>query len=178
MKYDLKNMDSRLLRGKAAPVGLILLGAILVISPNTASALVGKVLGWILVLLGAFIGFWAAGTKTGLRAKVPMCLALVIIGSWMLRRPLMLASLLGTLAGILLLVTGIQNLSDPMYIARGKTRSLLIIAAGVLLMASPMIASQLLLRACGVVCVLIGIAMLSDRRNGGNPKKPDIIDAL
>ncbi len=59
-------MDKRtgmaLLRRFMTPVVLIVLGLVLVLSPDSASALIAKVLGWILLASG--IGFGVAA-RTG-----------------------------------------------------------------------------------------------------------------
>ncbi len=179
-------MDKRtgmaLLRRFMTPVVLIVLGLVLVLSPDSASALIAKVLGWILLATG--IGFGVAaltGPSRGLGKLLP---ALVFLGAgmWLLQNPLVLAAGIGRLVGILLLLRGLGDLLDARKQHRGVALPVITILLGVVLAALPMTTSRFVLSACGLVVLGVGVAVLIDRLRDqqrlDGPEDPNIIDAL
>lgn len=164
------------------PVLLIILGVILIVHPDFASATIGKVLGWLLMAAG--IGGIAAAvvTKTGLVTKAVYVLLCFGIGGWLLANPLNLAAAIGRIAGILLTVRGVQDVIRAVQWKTGLFLALLTTAVGLLLIVLPLTTSRLVFLVCGLLLLLVGVVMLRDRlklRNRLNP--PDdgnIIDAL
>ena len=75
-----------------APVALIILGAVLLFNPDSASAMISKVLGGLLVAVGIGIGFAAIGDRSGQVGKGIAAVALVLAGGWLTRNPLALAA--------------------------------------------------------------------------------------
>lgn len=162
------------------PVLVILLGLLLIFRPDSASAMVAKVIGSGLILIGIAFGAAAVISKAGLPRKVIASLVCVMIGGWLLKNPLRLAAAIGRIAGILVALRGVQDLQDCIRLHRSISYALLTAAVGVLLIVLPMTASRLVIAACGVVVVLLGIATLADRLR---PRRlpgadDDIIDAL
>ena len=158
----------------AAPVFFCALGVLLLISPDTASALLGRLCGWVLVIAGAVLG---AGVLRGDRAIVRVLVALVLIagGVRLLRNPLSLASFIGRFAGLLLLIRGGQDFFGSAA-ARGKALAAVIALLGLVLLLLPMTTSRLVFSGIGAVLVLLGIAEAVSRLR--NDSGDNIIDAL
>ena len=91
-----------LLRYESGSILMILCGVILTIKPDTASALISAVIGWLLIAAGvaALIAGFAGGFGTG---SVVTGAVLLIAGAWLHRNPLMIASVLGVVLGLLVL---------------------------------------------------------------------------
>ncbi len=164
-----------------APVVVILLGLLLVISPDIASVFLAKLLSWILVALG--IGFGIAALLSQRKAgKLILALALLASGTALGRNPLMLAAFAGRVVGLLLVMDGIGDIVT----ARGRgVRAVMPVCVsviGAVLVLMPMTASRLVFSLCGLAALVIGIVMLLDRLRGprlpGGRDKPDIIDAV
>lgn len=163
------------------PILVILLGAVLVFRPDSMSALVAKILGYILVAAGILFGVSAVSNKDNLASKVVSALACVFIGGWLLKNPLRLAAGIGRIIGILMALRGVRDLRAASIQGHGTAYALVTAVVGVLLVIMPMTASRLVMAVCGIVVVLLGIAMLLDRlRYQGYPHTDDsnIIDAL
>ena len=166
----------------AAPVLLVLLGVLLLASPDSAATRVVRILGWILIVMAVGIGAW---TLTVPGSTVPGVLGAVICGVggiWMVTHPLGLAAWVGRLAGIVLVIQGLQ---DVLYF-RSRQGSLLLpvltAVMGVVLVVLPMTTSRLVFRGIGLVLLIIGGIMLYDRlrkkKQLREPDDPNIIDAL
>ena len=163
-----------------APVLVILLGAMLVVNPDSASVLIARVLGALLGLLA--VGFGVAALISGGRrgSKVTAAIILAVCGGVLSRNPLILAAWIGRIIGILLLIDGLQDV----LIARSRgVRVVLPVIVGVMglvLLLLPLTASRLVFSLCGVVVLIIGVMMLLDRlrrpRLSGDDDR--IIDAL
>ena len=67
------------------PLTLVTLGVILIVNPDSAAALVGKVIAWILILAGTGLGIAALSGDVArrLRRLFPAAAAL-ILGIWLL----------------------------------------------------------------------------------------------
>ena len=100
-----------LIRELFAPVALILLGALLLFNPDSASALISKLLGWIIVICAIGFGVTAIvdpGKRTG---KAIAAVALAMVGGWLMKNPLALAAWVGRIVGILLAVFAVIGLN-------------------------------------------------------------------
>ncbi len=162
------------------PVVMILLGILLILSPDTASVLIAKLLSWGIIALG--IGFGIAALLSERKAgKLVLSLGLFLTGTWLGRNPLLLAAFAGRVAGLLLVLDGVGDFLTARI--RG-VRALMPIAVtliGTILVLMPMTASRLVFSLCGVAVLVIGVVMLLDRLRGPRlpgGDKPDIIDAL
>ena len=162
------------------PALLVVLGIVLIVNPDSAAALVGKVIAWALILCGtvAGIGALSGDISRRIRRLIPAAVALVL-GLWLLANPLFIAKSLGRILGILLTVDGASGVTAAL---RGERRfsvvSAITLAAGIVLILVPMTTSRILIVICGIVVLCIGAAELADRllRRKLPPKKPDIID--
>ena len=177
-KHDILSLGYQL----ASPVALILLGLLLVISPDTASALVARLLGWAVMLAGVCIGIAAIFSKQGQIGKGVLAVGCVTIGGFLMRNPLVLAAGIGRLLGILLILRGGRDVMLSRRYGRGRILALVTTVVGIVLAVLPMTTSRLVFSLCGVVVLGIGVAMLLDRLknrryldDGGDP---NIIDAL
>lgn len=168
-------LSAVLLPGLAAVLGLVL-----VINPNAASALISKVLGWALVAGGAVSAIVTiAGWPAKGVGRIILTVALLALGGWLLRNPLALAANLGKLLGIFLLIQGAVNLLDS---RGGKVPALITAAVGLFLLLFPLALSQLVFRIIGAVMIGLGVSNILARlrvvRALKEPGDPDIIDAL
>lgn len=166
----------------AVPVLLILLSLILIFNPDAASALVGKLLGWVLVAVGAVLAFRAGTAEFDkLRKAIPAALVL-LLGIWLLKNPLRLAAGIGRIAGVLLIVRGIQALSDGIDWKFGMPTEIVMIAAGLVLLSVPMTTSRVVMVLIGIVILALAVWELLARLGIYKPlREPDeskIIDAL
>ena len=177
-KHDILSLIYQL----ASPVLLILLGVILLFNPDSASAMIARFLGWILTLAGIGIGISAIIDRSSAVSKGIMAVGCVCIGGWLLANPLMLAAGIGRLLGILLALRGIRDVFQSRNRGHGQILAIVTAVAGVVLTVLPLTTSRLVFSVCGVVILLIGIAMLidrlKDRRYLTEGDDPNIIDAL
>lgn len=165
----------------ASPLLLILLGAVLVFNPDSASALIARLLGWLMTLIGIGTGIWAILDRRSAIGKGVAAVGCVCIGGWLLANPLLLAAGIGRILGILIALRGIRDGFLSRSRGHGGLLAILTTAVGIVLVVLPMTTSRLVFSICGVVILVIGIAMLLDRlkdrrylESGGS----DIIDAL
>ena len=164
------------------PALIILLGLVLVFCPDSASALIAKLLGWILGLIAIGFGIGAIADATGRTGKVIAAIGCAVIGGWLGNNPLILAAWFGRIIGIVLLLDGLQDIANNRR--QGKRFLMPLIAAvlGVVLILLPMTVSRLIFSAVGVVVLILGVSMLLDRLRDNKrlnpPEDPNIIDAL
>lgn len=177
-KEDFLNKAQMLL----APVLIIVLGLVLVVNPDSASALISKLLGWLLGIVAIGFGISALLDPHGRAGKVVGAIVFAVAGGWLGRHPLVLAAWFGRIIGIILLIDGVQ---DILHCRRQGTTFLfpaIVALVGVILLLMPMTASRLLFFACGLVVLMVGVVMLLERLRGRKRLKgeddPNIIDAL
>lgn len=182
-KYDIPALLNLL----GIPVLTIVLGLILLLNPDSAAALVGKVLAWILILVGlgfgvqTFLGDPVRRGSRGIWAVV--CLA---IGIWFLIKPLFLAESIGRVLGVFLLLQGGRDLAGHIKFGRKLTPGLVIAAVtalfGLVLLLMPLATSRMIFSICGAVLICIGGAEVYDRLRGrkylDDGDDSDIVDAL
>lgn len=171
-----------LIRLFLAPVLVMVLGLILLVNPDSASALIAKLLGWILVAIGIGIGISAAVTKRGQTGKGIAAVILVVFGGWLASHPLMLATWIGRLIGILLVIDGLQDIMNARAQGKRFVMPLIVTVIGAVLILMPMTTSRIVFSLCGLVVLVIGIAMfldrLKDRRQLPPSEDSNIVDAL
>ena len=178
--FDWKNI----LRFDSGAVLMILCGAVLALKPDAATALISVVLGWGLIAIG--VGCLIAGfTGDGFGPIFTGALAL-LWGSWLHRNPLVIASFLGTVLGILVLTQGWKGMREVHR--RRRIGGFWVLTAvvpvveflvGIRLIFSPMSASRMVLSICGIVMVICGICSLVSRYRVTKyiPEYDGIIDA-
>ena len=173
----------RLLNVFGGPVLMAVLGLILLLNPDSASALIAKIAGWVLLIacgVSAVTSF-LDGIRGG---RLFFAVAGALVGLWLLGNPLVLASALGRFAGVLLLYRGGRDLWEyRRYAGAGKKPIVGIIAAvlGAVLFFLPLSASRLLFSLVGLVLIAVAVAEIYDRlkfRRLLDDGDPNIIDAL
>ena len=165
----------------ASPVLILVLGVILFLSPDTASALIAKLLGWAMTLTGVLIGISAILDRKGAVGKGIAAVGCVCIGGFLTANPLLLAAGIGRLLGVLIVLRGIRDLYLHHREGRSNLLAVITTVVGAVLVLLPMTTSRVVFRLCGVVILAIGIAMLLDRlkdRRYLDKGDDDIIDAL
>lgn len=164
------------------PAVICLLGLSMLLRPDSASALVGKVLGWGLVIAGVYYAVTAISTRrNGVHSALNAAIAL-LLALRLLHNPLWLAAFGGRLVGLILLFIGIGELRDAAKLGLPRLVPGGITAAGVVLLLLPRTASRLLVMLAGAVTLAVGVAMLVSRlrhpRLSPGDDDPNIIDAL
>ena len=166
-----------LVRRIAVPVAVMVFGLILLVNPDSASGLLGRLLGWCLVLGGlCFLG--GALTGGGTAGKVLSGLVCLALGFWLLRNPMALARGVGRFLGILLAIRGVQECVRSAS-GGGKALGGIMAALGAVLILLPMTTSRLVFSLCGGAVLAVGVGMLINRlREDRGGDDPNIIDAL
>jgi len=163
-----------------APALVTLLGLLLLINPDSASALISKILGGILSAVGFLLAIVALFSDRRRAGKLVSALMLLCCGGILSARPLLLAAFAGRIVGILLLADGLMDLLNAHRRGIRSLMPLLVTILGGMLVLMPMTASRLVFRLCGLAVTVIGIVMLLDRLR--HPQLPggdsNIIDAL
>lgn len=184
----MKKLDiAKCLRLYAAPVLTILLGLILLVNPDSASALVAKVIAWVLVLLGVGLGLGAVlGQPINRISRILWAAVCLLLGLWLLGNPLVIAKVIGRVLGFVLILEGAGDVKQNLDAQGGKwnlTPSLLLAGAtlliGLILVLLPMSTSRIFFTICGIVLICVGVGELVDRYRHGNRLErgdSDIID--
>ena len=170
-----------LLRLILAPVLVIALGLVLIWNPDSATALISRILGWILICIAVGIGLSAVFQESGRVGKGIAAVLFAVAGGWLVRNPLALAAWIGRFVGVLLVIDGLQDIANLRRAGRRFMMPLIATAVGVILVVMPMATSRLVFTLCGVVVLVIGVGMLLERLKGKKrleSSKDDIIDAL
>lgn len=168
------------LRQLAMPVIIMLLGAILLVYPDSAAIVIATLLSYILLLGGICYGAYGIlGPNSRRTTRLITAAFCLMLGSALLANPLLLARNLGRVLGLILAIEGAENLFKHSV---SKTMAILTLAGAVVLLLAPMTASRLVFSLCGLILLVIGIAQLLERlrrrRIGRGNDDPNIIDAL
>jgi len=183
-----KHNFSRLFSVLAAPLLLVLLGLVLLLSPDTASALVGRFLAWGSLLAAVCTGAGALrGSAENRNNRLLWTAVFFFAGVHMLRKPLTIAKFLGRVLGITLMILGGRATADSIRYQGGKpvfSRSLVLgaltLIAGAVLAVLPMASSRILFKILGGALICFGAAKgrdaLRGRKRLGDSDDPNIID--
>lgn len=171
---------SGLIRLFAMPVILLVLGALLVLSPDYAAITAARIISCLLTALGIGYGIAALlGNPSRRIVRIITAAFCLILGSALVINPLILAANIGRVLGILLAVEGISNLVKH---SAAKPTALLTLGAALILVMAPMTASRMVFTLCGLLLLAIGFAQLMERlrrrRLMPEDSDPNIIDAL
>ena len=175
-----KNSVSAFLSRFATPVLLIVLGLILIFCPDTASALISKVVGWGILMAGIVVAVAMVVDRNWSMSRILTILVLAGLGRWLMDHPLAWAAWGGRIIGLLLLLRGIRDFTQSVF-PQGKVLSVLTAVLGLVLILLPMTASRMVFSLCGVVILVVGGGMLAERiweKKNGEDDDPNIIDAL
>lgn len=166
-----KTMLKRYFQMLLTPGLMLFLGVVLLIKPDEASWFLGRVLSIILLAAGILSALQASRMRELLAIRLLPAVACLLIGLWLFRSPLALAEFLGKIAGLLLLLRGIQDIVNSLTWKTGLGWAVAGTAIGALLLFVPMTASRLVLGLCGAALILVAAAMAYGRFH-----KPRIID--
>lgn len=162
------------------PVLMVILGLALVIRPDTASALVGKILGWILILMGGGLLIESLAVKDVTTSRILFTVVTLALGVWLVRNPLRLAAALGRIAGLLILVRAVQDIVNATRWKCGMKYALISGIVGALLIVLPMTTSRVVWVVLGILVIVLGILTALDRLKLGkllSSGDDNIIDA-
>ena len=187
----------KLFRMELGSVLLILIGAVLLLNPDFGSAALASIVGWLMV------GGGAAGLLIGILSQPVLgfmelagSVLVLCFGIYLLRRPLMLASAIGVMLGLLLLSQGLGALREALQVKRygghyhfGLLFGIGMAAVGAYLIVSPLATSRFVMTLAGLVMVACGITNLINHHRAskwiagsrkkiiGDPPSSNIIDA-
>lgn len=155
------------------PALLMVLGVVLIVNPDSAAALIGKIIAWALLLAGTGMGIGALYGDPGRRIwrLIPAVLA-ILAGIWLMANPLFIAESLGRILGILLIAEGVSGLGGAL---RGErlfpVMPVITLLAGIGLVLVPMTTSRIVFVICGIVVLCIGAAEMVNRLVQKKPEK-------
>ena len=175
-----KHEISALIARFATPVALLVLGLVLLFCPDTASALISKMVGWGLVIAGIVMAVAMVVDGSWSFMKTAGVLVLVGLGRWLMPHPLAWAAWGGRIIGVLVLLRGIRDFTQS-SLTQGKILSVVTTVVGVMLIVLPMTASRLMFSLCGLVVLTVGCGMFAERiweRKRLEGDDHNIIDAL
>ena len=152
-----------LLERLSMPLLLCALGLVLLLSPDTASALAGKVAGIGLAVVGSLYLVDCLSSQLDDTWKLIVSLVCLAAAGWLLSHPLGLAAWIGRLMGVFFVIRGAASLVEARKLGQKLTWPLITTLAGALLILSPMITSRLVLGAMGLVLLLVGIVLVITR---------------
>lgn len=172
-------------RSNLGSILMIVFGAVLVMNPDSASALVSAILGWGLVIVGAvlLVGGILDGREGG---SIGQGVLFLLVGSWLRRNPLMIATVVGVLLGLTAVQHGWRALENAQRSKRnggfwipGAVLAAVELLVGVRLIFSPLSVSRVVLTLAGIAMAACGIWELISRRREKKyiPGTPNIIDA-
>ena len=147
-KKDVQSMVRLML----TPVLMVILGIVLVVRPDSASALVGKILGWVLLLIGIGLLIESIAVKELTTSRI----LFVVV-----------AAALGRVAGLLILVRAVQDIINAARWKCGMKYALLSAIIGGLLILLPMTTSRAVWVIVGLLVIVVGVLMAIDRLKPG-----------
>ena len=164
------------------PVLLILLGLILIVNPDSASALISRIIGYVLTLAAVITGLTAIFSHSKRVLKGICAVVLAMVGGWLMAHPLWLTAWISRFLGMLIMVNSGMDLIYAIKCKRHVVFHAAATAIGALLILMPMSASRLVFTLCGIAVLAIGAVMFYDRIRGRRwlteGDDPNIIDAL
>lgn len=178
-KFDLRN----LLRFHGGSVLMVICGGILAVFPDSASLLVSAVLGWLLIALGVTLVI--AGVIGGVYIVTLFQGAFLLAGgAWLHRNPLMIASVLGIVLGLVALSQGLRKgrraiqlkMYGSFWIWDAGVAALELLA-GLALLLTPLSLSRVVMTLAGIFMVISGGADLLASGKSGGSGGSRIIDA-
>lgn len=166
----------------------ILLGVILLTNPDFGSTVIATIIGWGLLILGGLALVYGILNWHGVSALWLVVSVLVAaVGIYVLRRPLMLAKLLGILLGAYLICQGVSTLRSALELrhagygySANTALAVLLLVFGAILVFLPLTTSRVLMILAGLVMLVCGIINLVVRLRANKKlhnSSPDIVDA-
>ena len=160
MKKDKFLQMARLL---LTPLVMVLLGLLLLLRPDSASALVGRVIGWILVVIGGGLLLDCFLIRDAMAGRILFAAVTLAMGVWLLRNPLRLAATVSRIAGLLILIRAVQDIVNASKWKCGMRYAIISALIGAVLIVLPMTTSRLVMGLLGLVVMVLGALMAWDR---------------
>lgn len=150
--------------GKAllVPVLLVGTGLVLTVNPDSATKLLGLVMGWALIAVGAYCAWLSFREPLGRMRRVLAMLACWAIGMRMLNHPLAVAEGLGRIAGVVVLLKGVSVFTNAVS-QKWKTRGIVEMVIGSVLALMPLSASRMVMTVAGVAMLVLGAVMGAEK---------------
>lgn len=171
-----------MLEVQALPGLFCILGLILLVTPDAASAIAGRLMGVALLVVGIVFLVDGISAWPGHARKLVWAVTAFCFSSWLLARPWVLITFGGRLVGVLFAIRGAQEIREARLTGRPKVLTAITFVCGMLLVLIPGTASRMVLRAMGLLVLLLGVILaLVNRREKrwlDGPDDPNIIDAL
>lgn len=179
MRAALKKMKNLSILLAICMIGL---GLFLVLRPDTGAAVICRIFGWIMALCGGaavVASFWQGAYPYNI-TELFLGMVCVLAGVFILSNPMMLAALLGTILGALLLIHGVCGLSQAGWLRRQGVETwwasmllaLVTVLLGVFLMWSPLSSPRIMMVIAGLSLLYDGISnLLTVRRISGIVKE-------
>ena len=140
-----------------------LLGLLLLLRPDSASALVGRVIGWILVVIGGGLVLDSILVRDAMAGRILFAAVTLAVGVWLVRNPLRLAAMVGRIAGLLILIRAAQDIVNASRWNCGMRYAIVSALIGAVLIVLPMTTSRLVMVLLGLVVIVLGGLMAWDR---------------
>lgn len=175
-----KERIMELLKLIAIPALVAILGLVLLVNPDSATVMLARAIGWVLVIFGAAKAISMATRHTGTTGGWITAAVCVILGVMILNNPLLLAESIGRFIGILLVIRGGSDLKHSVH-QKARVLAVITLVVGLVLIFMPLTLTRTILRLCGLVVAVLGVVniveKLQEMKLLGSGERPDIIDA-
>ena len=149
------------------PMIMVLLGLLLVVRPDSGSALVGRVVGCILAVIGGGLILETLFWKDASTGKILFAAVTLAMGVWLLRNPLRLAAAIGRIAGLMILIRGVQDIINASRWKCSMRFAVIACLVGAVLILLPMTTSRVVMVLLGLLVMVLGGLMAWDRLKFG-----------
>ena len=155
---------------------LILCGAVMLLFPDHAVALVTKLMAWVLLATGIYNVVKLILTRRISHSPIWTVLYL-IVGGYMVSHPMIVADMLGRILGLFLISQGAGDMTHSTH-PKAKTLGVLTLITGIVLVILPRTLTDTLLGFAGIVLIVVGVINVLGKSGRKLPKgDPNIIDA-
>ena len=175
-----RNRILKLAKDCAGELIMILCGGLLLFFPDSAVALVTKILAWLMVCIGVFKAVKNLKTSANGWGDWVVTALCFLLGGYLLVNPLAISEIIGRFLGCFLIIHGLSDLRQSGY-GSAKAIGILTAAAGAVLIVIPRTLVNTLVGVTGLVLLIVGIISLVDKLRHGRYLEdggdPNIIDA-
>jgi len=163
MKEKIRTFFQKEGKALVMPVVMVVIGLLFVLFPGSAISATGKLVGIVLVVVGAFIGCSLMATFTPIMAGLACCL--VVLGIISIAAPGMVAGIILKVIGVLILIHAVIRLMDA-YKVKSEVKSfkfylsidMFSLAVGILLVFVPHLVANWVVIVVGIVLLVSGLS--------------------
>ncbi len=163
MKEKIRTFFQKEGKALVMPVVMVVIGLLFVLFPGSAISATGKLVGIVLVVVGAFIGCSLMATFTPIMAGLAVCL--VVLGIISIAAPGMVAGMILKVIGVLILIHAVIRLMDA-YKVKSEVKSfkfylsidMFSLAVGILLVFVPHLVANWVVIVVGIVLLVSGLS--------------------